>query len=154
MGLLSITVSAKGLDVLIQKLRDFTNQADQVIDEALLSSVNKNVVVVAKVPAPKRTGALVASISVIPGGEPMQVILQAEKYYAPFLEYGTHPHIITANSAKALRFQKGNQIIFATSVHHPGIPEGKFSFMRPAIAEGIEQVIEDLALAIVAELEV
>ncbi len=105
--------------------------------------MNKNVVVVAKALAPKRTGLLTASISAVPGEGPMEVDLIADKFYAPFLEYGTRPHVIQASNANALRFEIGNQVIFAKSVQHPGIPEGKFSFMGPAITEGLDQVIAE-----------
>ncbi|MCL5068057.1 MAG: hypothetical protein M1368_06870, partial [Thaumarchaeota archaeon] len=64
--------------------------------------------------------------------------------YAPFLEFGTRPHTIEVKNARALHFQKGGQDVFAKSVQHPGIQAGKFSFIGPAIEEGIGKLVQDL----------
>ena len=108
---------------MIERLRNFTTEADQFIQETLLESAKVNIVVVAKSLAPERTGALRNSIDAIPGNEPMSIKLTADRPYAKFLEYGT-------------RY----------------IPEGKFTFMRPAIQEGIEKVVQDLQNAILDKL--
>jgi len=40
--------------------------------------------------------------------------------YAPYVEYGTRPHIIRPRRARALRFIIEDQEIYATIVRHPG----------------------------------
>lgn len=112
---MEISVSVKGLDSLISKLRGFTTSADQIIQETMLESAEQHIVVVAKALAPFKTGALRESIAALPGEEPLQILIVADKFYARFLEYGT-------------RF----------------IPEGKFTFLRPAIEEGYENLVSDL----------
>ena len=121
--MLEIAVPIQGLSELVTGLRDFTSQADQFIQDTLLESAKVNIVVVAKALAPKRTGALRASIEAVPVGDPLTVDLIAERPYAKFLEFGT-------------RY----------------IPEGKFTFLRPAIQEGIEKVVLDLQNAILDKL--
>ncbi|MHB8565723.1 MAG: HK97-gp10 family putative phage morphogenesis protein [Nitrososphaerales archaeon] len=114
--MIGVNISVNGLDSLIETFRSFSTQADQLLQDALLDSVNKNIVVVAKTLAPKKTGALEQSISVQRRETPTSVLLVADKPYAGFLEYGTKY-----------------------------IPEGKFSFLRPASAIGKGAVVEDLA---------
>ena len=121
--MLEIAVPIQGLSELVTGLRDFTSQADQFIQDTLLESAKVNIVVVAKALAPKRTGALRASIEAVPVGDPLTVDLIAERPYAKFLEFGT-------------RY----------------IPEGKFTFLRPAIQDGIEKVVLDLQNAILDKL--
>jgi HK97 gp10 family phage protein len=117
---LEINVRIDGLDELITKLRDFTSQADSIIQETMLESAKVNIVTVAKTLAPFRTGALRASIDAFPSGEsPMAVNVVADRSYAKYLEFGT-------------RY----------------IPEGKYSFLRPAVQEGIEQLLQDVKNAI------
>lgn len=55
--------------------------------------------------------------------------LQARWYpkatYAPYVEFGTRPHIITAVNAKVLANRKTGQI-FGPVVHHPGTKANPF----------------------------
>lgn len=46
--------------------------------------------------------------------------------YAPFIEFGTRPHVIQARRARALRFVAGGQVLFRKSVNHPGTRPYKF----------------------------
>lgn len=121
--MLEIAVSPYGLSGFIERFRNFTSEADQLIQETLLESAKVNIVVVAKSLAPKKTGALRASIDAIPGENPLLIELVADRPYARFLEFGTNY-----------------------------IPEGKFSFMRPAIQEGIDRVVHDLGTAMIDKL--
>lgn len=54
--------------------------------------------------------------------------------YAPYLEFGSSPHVIRAQDAEALRFrnQEGD-VIYRISVHHPGTDPTPF--FRPAANE-------------------
>lgn len=119
----NVSTGAANIKRLLDACPQVSAEADQRLQEALLNSVDSNIVVVAKSLAPKKTGALQASIRVQPGETPMSVLMIADKFYAPFLEYGT-------------RY----------------IPEGKFSFLRPAIAMQLDKVIEDVANSLIEQL--
>ena len=70
--------------------------------------------------APRRTGRMARSIgSVLLGPDRALVGVGAD--YAIFVELGTRPHEIRPRRARALRFEIGGRIIFATRVLHPGI---------------------------------
>ena len=148
----SILVKVAGVTELLEKFRSFTPSADQLIQETMLKSVTENIVTVAKSLSPKKTGALQQSIDAIAGVDPMSVLLIVGKPYARFLEYGTKPHSIEATNAKALAFKVGGKTVFAKRVQHPGIPEGKYSFLRPAIEEGKQKLLEDVAGMIIDQL--
>jgi hypothetical protein len=69
--------------------------------------------------APKRTGALAASIENHLSGDVL--IVAAHAPYAYFVERGTRPHIIRPRTAQALRwYDSGGGPVFASIVHHPG----------------------------------
>jgi HK97 gp10 family phage protein len=122
---LSFTIRAEGFEQLRERLLALTSQADSLIQQALLESARVNIVAVAKALAPVKTGALRGSIDAVPSDEsPSSISLVAERPYAAFLEFGT-------------RY----------------IPEGKYSFMRPAVQEGFAQVVEDLNSAIMEALQ-
>ncbi|MHB2036975.1 MAG: HK97-gp10 family putative phage morphogenesis protein [Nitrososphaerales archaeon] len=146
-----MSISAVGLSELLDKFRSFTAEADQIIQNKMLESVTENIVVVAKSLAPKRTGALEQSIEAVAGDDPMSVILMARKKYAGYLENGTRPHTIVATNAKALAFKINGRVVFARSVQLPGIPRGKFSFLRPAIEVGKDKVASDIANVIIEQ---
>jgi hypothetical protein len=45
----------------------------------------------------------------------------SNKKHAPFVEYGTKPHVILPRNAKFLRFVvRGGGVVFARKVNHPG----------------------------------
>ncbi len=147
--ILLVNISINGLSELLDRFRSFTAQADQIVQDAMLESVSQNIVVVAKSLAPKRTGALQDSIEATAGEEPMSVFVVANKSYARFLEFGTRAHSIEAKNAKALAFKMNGRTVFAKRVFNPGIAEGKFSFIRPAIEIGKEKVADDIAKSII-----
>ncbi len=113
---MQISITVQGLDELTARLQDLTSSADDLITQTMLDSATENIVAVAKALAPVRTGALKESIAATPGELPSQILLVATKFYSVFLEYGT-------------RY----------------IPEGKFTFMRPAIQEGLDSLIQAVA---------
>jgi len=78
--------------------------------------------------APVRTGRLRQSIMV--RLEKDKVAVGPTVPYAPYVEYGTKPHIIRPVHAKALAFEVGGTLVFAKLVHHPGFA-GRF-FARGA----------------------
>lgn len=55
--------------------------------------------------------------------------------YAPFVEFGTRPHVIRPDTKKALKFTtKGGTTVFAKVVHHPG------TRAQPFLGPALEQV--------------
>jgi len=65
-----------------------------------------------------RTGRLYRSIKY--DVDPPRVIIGTDVEYAPYVEYGTRPHIIRPHRARALRFEIEGREIYAAVVHHPG----------------------------------
>jgi len=66
-----------------------------------------------------RTGQLYQSINWLPDGDSSATVF-ANAAHAPYVEFGTRPHIINAKNRKALKFAGGGGFIFRRSVHHPG----------------------------------
>lgn len=112
---MQIQFEVSGLDEIVQKCSAFNSDAPTLIQQRILESIQENVVPVAKALAPRKTGALVASIDAMPAQQAPNVLLVAEKFYSVFLEFGT-------------RY----------------IPEGKFTFLRPALQEGVEKIVSDI----------
>lgn len=74
--------------------------------------------------APRRTGALAASIKIIKVEHGAQVTYEigSDLHYAKYQEFGTGP--IHARPGGVLRFQAGGQIVFAKSTS--GVPATHF----------------------------
>ncbi|MEM3463614.1 MAG: HK97 gp10 family phage protein [Candidatus Bathyarchaeia archaeon] len=73
--------------------------------------------------APVRTGFLRDSIIIRKNRNWVEVGPTAN--YAPYVEFGTRPHIIEPVHASVLAFEIGGGTVFARRVHHPGFP-GRF----------------------------
>lgn len=76
----------------------------------------------AKILAPVDTGRLRSSIRSSQGtvgGNPSARI-ESNVDYAAMVHDGTRPHVIRPRRKRALRFQVGGRIVFATRVNHPG----------------------------------
>lgn len=76
--------------------------------------------------APVKTGFLRDSIVIRKNSDWVEVGPTA--FYAPFVEFGTRPHIIEPVHASVLAFEIGGRTVFARRVYHPGFP-GRF-FVR------------------------
>ncbi len=88
--------------------------------------------------APVRTGRLRQSIVV--RLEKDKVAVGPTVPYAPYVEYGTKPHIIRPVHAKALAFEVEGTLVFAKLVHHPGFA-GRF-FARGAYEQFLREAPE------------
>lgn len=102
---------------------------------------------------PVRTGYLVQNWSFEVGN------LQARWYprasYAPFVEFGTAPHIIRTVNKRVLANANTNQI-FGTVVHHPGTKANDFmgrilSAAQPEITEMFGQALGQVNEAIASQ---
>jgi len=89
----------------------------------------------AKKNAPVDTGRLRASITTdvtMNQGLPM-VKVGTNVEYAPYIEFGTQPHVITPDSKEALQWTdpETGEPVFAKKVKHPGTEEQPF--LLPAV---------------------
>lgn len=133
---------SRSLDELTEKLKRFPTVFSEFLQDAgeiTADQMRDN--------APVRTGALWSSIRIDVGSKSVRVYPTVP--YAPFVEYGTMPHIIRPMSAQALHFFINGEEVFAKEVHHPGFP-GRF-FIRKTRDELKERVV-DLAAHYVMEL--
>lgn len=69
-------------------------------------------------------------------------IVETDVEYAVFMEFGTRPHTITPNTARALHFWVDGVEVFTDIVHHPGTEPRPY--MRPG-AEGAARQIRPIA---------
>ena len=71
--------------------------------------------------APKRSGRLRRSIRLRRRRSGYEVSMGgSEAPYAPYVEYGSRPHLIRARRSRALRFEVRGQLVYAKYVEHPG----------------------------------
>jgi HK97 gp10 family phage protein len=70
-----------------------------------------------------------------------------EKWYYKYLEFGVGPHVVTAKSAKALRFL-GN--VYRRRIMHPGFPARPF--LRPAVDKKTDEAVAKAAQVAAEEL--
>lgn len=79
--------------------------------------------------APVRSGALARSIGFRVSSENFGHSLEVGVGvpYAPFVVYGTAPHLILPVHASVLRFEAGGGVVYARSVWHPGTRPNPFT---------------------------
>jgi len=88
---------------------------------------------------PVRTGRLRESIHIETHGKEYHVVAGSRiAYYAPYVEFGTRPHIIRPVRARALRFEVRGEVVFAKYVHHPG--SSPQYFMRRAFERTLSEI--------------
>ncbi|MHC1624033.1 MAG: HK97-gp10 family putative phage morphogenesis protein [Candidatus Methanospirareceae archaeon] len=115
---------------LLDKLRNLHIVLLEDLQDRIYEAARKNV--------PVRTGLLRSSIEKGGFGNVLYVSMgNARAYYAPFVEYGTRPHVIYPRRAQALRFEVRGQVIFAKYVRHPG------SKPRHVMRRSTEEVLKE-----------
>ena len=106
----------EGADKFLKTLNSL-NKLHVTISRELAEAIKSN----AERLAPTRTGKLRRSIRIVEGAGCYMVLMGGrEAPYAPFIEYGTRPHIIRARKAMALRFEVHGETVYARYVKHPG----------------------------------
>lgn len=152
-NLIHLEVDLRKLDRLARGFKDYRRALASELKAALVDTLT-DIERVAKEKCPVKTGRLRASITT-------EVRTVTEGYvgtnveYAADVEYGTHPHTITAKNAKTLRFERGGtparyvrtrsgkfrrkagtpgKAVFAKSVQHPGTPAQPY--LEPAYRQG------------------
>lgn len=71
---------------------------------------------------------------------PASAVIFTDEKYAPYVEEGTRPHVITPKNKKFLAFKSGGRMVFAKKVNHPG--SKPYPFFRPAFEENREKVYQ------------
>jgi hypothetical protein len=110
-------------------------EAPQVFD-GLLAQSGDLIAKTMKEKAPVKSGFLRESITIRKGHGQVEVGPTAK--YAPFVEFGSRPHIIEPVSASVLAFEIGGTTVFAKRVMHPGF-SGRF-FVRATRDECLPQI--------------
>lgn len=136
-----------GGDAFHELAGDLTSMADEV-REALDSAVQKTAFQVersAKQNAPVDTGTLRASLRTVQTGT-AEYAVGTNVEYAPAVEYGTDPHVITPDGDFLYFEGRGGHLIRKRSVNHPGTPAQPF--LRPALNEHESDLEANIAAAI------
>ena len=98
-----------------------------------------------------RTGHLQQSIRVdLSNVNEGKAEIVADASYAPFVEFGTKPHVIKPKRRQTLRWATEEGYIFAKLVRHPG--SKPYPFFRKAIEEGLEEAKKEFVQAFLEEL--
>jgi len=116
---MAISVTIQGLDGVIVELGKFGPQLakrvvldmSQIAYDSMQSGASRH----------SKKGDLFASVynRAVPGGREVGHD-PARAPHAPFVVFGSRPHVIRPKDKKALRWVSGNGFIFAKFVHHPG----------------------------------
>ncbi|MEM4451479.1 MAG: hypothetical protein QXF74_05755 [Nitrososphaerota archaeon] len=114
-----IQVEESGLSIVFEVLSERKTSA--IISE-LVGALTQSVEDIVKDITPVRSGRLRSAIRSewLSTYEQRVVIGDADVRYAPFVFYGTRPHIIEPTSARALRFKVDGRTFFARRTFHPG----------------------------------
>ena len=98
-----------------------------------------------------RTGHLQQSIRVdLSNVNEGKAEIVADASYAPFVEFGTKPHVIKPKRRQTLRWATEEGYIFAKLVRHPG--SKPYPFFRKAIEEGLEEAKKEFVQAFLEKL--
>ena len=113
---MSYTVHIKGDEkvmAVLGRLRGLHIVLIEELQDRIYEAARRNV--------PVRTGVLRSSIEKGGVGDFLYVSMgNPRAYYAPYVEYGTRPHMIYPRRARALRFEVKGKTVFARYVRHPG----------------------------------
>lgn len=148
-------IQIKGLDELIRDANAVGGKFPQMMTDAMVASttgVQNDAKRVRSGSFKNQTGDLRRSITRRVEG-PQKGIIFTDVKYAPYVEFGTKPHVITPKNKKMLAFKSGGRLIFAKKVNHPGTKA--YNYMRDAFEENKPKIIkiyDQMALKIVREL--
>ena len=151
------SIKINGLDDLIKDANRVGRDMPQKLRQAMIASTT-GVQNAAKKKRPgsfkNQTGDLRRSISRRVEGAHKGVVFTDMKY-APYVEFGTKPHVIRPKTKKMLAFRVGGKMVFARKVNHPGTRA--YNYMRDAFEESkpkVTKIYDRLALEVVRKLAV
>lgn len=148
-------IQIKGLDQLIKTANRVGGRFPQLMTNAMVASttgVQNDAKRVRAGSFKNQTGDLRRSITRRVEG-PHKGVIFTDVKYAPYVEFGTKPHVITPKNKKFLVFKSGGRTVFAKKVNHPGTRA--YNYMRDAFEENkpkIAKIYDQLALKVVKEL--
>ena len=119
-------VGSADITKLADALRASAKRSEVTTHQVLVESANF-LLTEMEIRVPVDTGELRESLGV--RVEPNRVLVGPSAKYAPYVEFGTAPHVIKAKG-KALAFKVNGRIIYRKQVHHPGTKAQPF--VRPA----------------------
>ena len=129
------SLASADLSRLAEALRRSGQESTATTQSVLIESANF-LMAEMEVRVPVKTGNLRDSIGVrIESG---RVIVGPTASYAPFVEFDTKPHKITAKNGKALSFMMGGKRVTVRSVNHPGTTAQPF--VRPAFEAWVDSL--------------
>ena len=107
--------------VFARKLEGITGRL-RAVEEYIVREVADSALSHARALTPVRSGRLRGSLRIeAHGGTELHVVMGGSRApYAPYVEYGTRPHVIRPRRAEALRFEIEGDMVYARLVHHPG----------------------------------
>ena len=149
------SIQIKGLDELIRDAKKVGGDMTNKLREAMVASttgIQNDAKAINPSSFKNQTGTLRRSIQKRVEGAHRGVVFTDEKY-APYVEFGTRPHVITPKNRKMLAFRVGGRLVFAKRVNHPGTRA--YNYMRDAFENNkikIHKIYDRLALEVVQEL--
>lgn len=148
---MTVVAASVWLDDWSQHLKSRGISQMQAGSKRHLKDVATQIETLAKRYAPKKTGALVRSITskveqTATGWEAEVTAGGPNVPYAPAQEFGTQPYVIRPKKAGGvLVFKKGAKTIFAREVNHPGVKPQRY------MAKAAERFMEGTVAAIADE---
>jgi hypothetical protein len=150
---MNFQVTIPNLAELQEAMANYSSIATPIVQNAIVAAQAILAKFTTAATVPVRTGYLVQNWAFEIGN------LQARWYpkasYAPYVEFGTAPHIIRPVSAKVLANKQTGQV-FGTLVHHPGTKPNDFmgriiAAAQPEINTLFGQALEKITSAIAAQ---
>lgn len=121
------SVGSADITKLAEALRTTAKQSEVTTQQVLVESANF-LLTEMEIRVPVDTGELRESLGV--RVEPKRVLVGPSAKHAPYVEFGTSPHVIKPRNKKALAFKSGGRTIVVKQVNHPGTKAQPF--VRPA----------------------
>ena len=149
------SIKINGLDELIRDAKKVGKDMSIKLKNAMVESttgVQNDAKKVRPNSFKNQTGTLRRSIQKKVEGANRGIVYTDEKY-APYVEFGTKPHVITPKNRKMLAFKVNGKVIFAKKVNHPGTRA--YNYMRDAFNENkqkIQNIYDRLSIRVVQEL--
>jgi hypothetical protein len=128
------------LDEFADDLDEIADKAAEVIDDGVQTTALQ-IEASAKRRARVKTGDLRADIKAIRLALGLYSV-GSTKEYAPPIEYGSRPHVITPNGPYPLRFKVDGQWVATYKVNHPG--HDAYPFLRPSLNEHRDDLIDNI----------
>lgn len=120
-------VGSADITKLAEALRTTAKRSEATTQQVLVESANF-LLTEMEIRVPVATGELRESLGV--RVEPNRVLVGPSAKHAPYVEFGTGPHVIKARNKKALAFKAGGQTVVVRQVNHPGTKAQPF--VKPA----------------------